>query len=95
MSVALGNDTRLHELARLREALEADKRALLTRLGREEIVDTIVGTTAGLEEVMERVNQVAPTDAPVLLLGETGTGRSSWRARSTRGRAGRRVRSCA
>jgi transcriptional regulator with GAF, ATPase, and Fis domain len=75
LSVALGNDTRLHELARLREALEADKRALLTRLGREEIVDTIVGTTAGLEEVMERVTQVAPTDAPVLLLGETGTGK--------------------
>ncbi len=34
LSVALRNDTRLHELARLRESLEADKRALLTRLGR-------------------------------------------------------------
>ncbi len=75
LSVALRNDTRLHELARLRESLEADKRALLTRLGREEIVDTIVGVSAGLQEVMERVSQVAPTDAPVLLLGETGTGK--------------------
>ncbi|HJS72852.1 MAG TPA: sigma 54-interacting transcriptional regulator [Vicinamibacteria bacterium] len=75
VSVALGNDTRLHELARLRESLEADKRALLSRLGREEIVDTIVGASAGLQEVMERVSQVAPTDAPVLLLGETGTGK--------------------
>jgi transcriptional regulator with GAF, ATPase, and Fis domain len=75
LSVALRNDTRLHELARLRESLEADKRALLTRLGREEIVDTVVGASAGLREVMERVAQVAPTDAPVLLLGETGTGK--------------------
>jgi transcriptional regulator with GAF, ATPase, and Fis domain len=75
LSVALRNDTRLHELARLRESLEADKRALLTRLGREELVDTIVGASAGLQEVMERVTQVAPTDAPVLLLGETGTGK--------------------
>jgi hydrogenase-4 transcriptional activator len=38
-------------------------------------VDTIVGASAGLQEVMERVTQVAPTNAPVLLLGETGTGK--------------------
>jgi transcriptional regulator with GAF, ATPase, and Fis domain len=75
LTVALANDTRLQELTRLREALEADKRALLTRLGREALVDTVVGTTAGLREVMERVSQVAPTDSPVLLLGETGTGK--------------------
>jgi transcriptional regulator with GAF, ATPase, and Fis domain len=75
LTVALANDTRLHELTRLREALEADKRALLTRLGRQELVDTVVGSTAGLREVMERVAQVAPTDSPVLLLGETGTGK--------------------
>jgi transcriptional regulator with GAF, ATPase, and Fis domain len=77
LGVAFANDLRLHELARLREALEADKRALLTRLGRRELGDTIVGADSGLRDVMQRVEQVAPTDAPVLLLGETGTGKEA------------------
>jgi hydrogenase-4 transcriptional activator len=74
-SVAFENDQRLHELARMREALEADRRALLSRLERQDITDTIVGEAAGLRSVMERVEQVAPTDAPVLILGETGSGK--------------------
>jgi hydrogenase-4 transcriptional activator len=75
MAVALRNDMRLHELSRLRESLEADKQALLSRLGRQEITEAIVGAEAGLRSVMTRVAQVAPTDAPVLLLGETGSGK--------------------
>jgi hydrogenase-4 transcriptional activator len=74
-SVAFENDQRLHELARMREALEADRRALLSRLDRQDITDTVVGEAAGLRSVMERVEQVAPTDAPVLILGETGSGK--------------------
>ena len=34
-----------------------------------------VGTSAGLEAVRRAVAQVAPTDATVLILGETGTGK--------------------
>ena len=37
--------------------------------------DQIVGSDAGLREVMRQVEQVAPTDAPVLVLGETGAGK--------------------
>jgi hydrogenase-4 transcriptional activator len=74
-SVAMVNDARWHELVRLREASEADRRALLSRLERDSLSDSIVGADAGLRQVMERVEQVAPTDAPVLLLGETGTGK--------------------
>jgi transcriptional regulator with GAF, ATPase, and Fis domain len=75
MAVALANDSRLHELARDRETLEADNRALLTRLDREDVANSIVGADAGLREVMEKVAQVAPTDAPVLIFGETGAGK--------------------
>jgi transcriptional regulator with GAF, ATPase, and Fis domain len=75
LSAALENDTRLRESSRMREALEADKRALLQRLQRQELADTIVGRESGLQSVMDRVDQVAPTDTPVLLLGETGTGK--------------------
>ncbi len=74
-SVALENDLRLREMAALREAAEADKRSLLTRLGRTAIGDTIVGVESGLHAVMERVELVAPSDAPVLIFGETGSGK--------------------
>ena len=75
MGVAFANDFHFHELARLREAVEADNRALLSRLDRDAVADTIVGADSGLRHVMERIDQVAPTDAPVLILGETGSGK--------------------
>lgn len=75
LGVALRNDARLAELARVREAAEADRRALLTRLGRHELTDGVVGAEGGLKNVMARVAQVAATDVPVLLLGETGSGK--------------------
>ena len=74
-AVALENDRRIHELARLREAALAENRALLTRLSRQSLVESIVGERGGLRGVMERVEQVARTDVPVLILGETGSGK--------------------
>jgi len=74
-SVALENDRQVRELVKLREAAEADKHALLTRLGRQNITETIVGTDSGLRHVMERVELVARTDIPVLIFGETGSGK--------------------
>jgi len=37
--------------------------------------DEIVGSNFGLKQVMHKVQQVASLDSPVLLLGETGTGK--------------------
>ena len=74
-SVALDNDRRLREMAALREAAEAETRLLLTRLGRKKLEDTIVGAASGLRAVMERAELVARSDAPVLIFGETGTGK--------------------
>ncbi|MGO8751143.1 MAG: sigma-54 interaction domain-containing protein [Thermoguttaceae bacterium] len=74
-STALENDQWRHELAAMRAAAEADKQSLLKRLGRKELTDTIVGADSGLQHVIERVELVARSDAPVLILGETGTGK--------------------
>ncbi len=74
-SAALENDRRLHELESLRAAAEADRSSLLSRLGRQEINEAIVGAETGLRHVMERVELVATSDVPVLILGETGTGK--------------------
>jgi transcriptional regulator with GAF, ATPase, and Fis domain len=38
-------------------------------------VEGIVGQSPSLREVLERVRRVAPTDMPVLITGETGTGK--------------------
>ncbi|NBW97719.1 MAG: sigma-54-dependent Fis family transcriptional regulator [Planctomycetia bacterium] len=74
-AVALENDRRLHELRSLREAAEADRETLLTRLGRQEVNEEVVGARTGLRHVMDRVELVAQSDVPVLILGETGTGK--------------------
>ena len=74
-AAALQNDRRLHELSVLREAAEADRQSLLTRLKRQDVTDTVVGADTGLREVMARVDLVARSDTPVLILGETGSGK--------------------
>ncbi|MCE9555527.1 MAG: sigma 54-interacting transcriptional regulator [Planctomycetes bacterium] len=75
LAAALENDRRIHEMAALREAAEADRGTLLRRLGRSELADEIVGQGTGLLNVMQRVDLVARSDVPVLILGETGTGK--------------------
>src|SRR5262245_34960229 len=75
LAVALENHHRLHELQALREAAEAEKQALLTRLGRTQVATTIVGADSGLKPVMERIELVARADVPVLIFGETGSGK--------------------
>ena len=75
LAAALGNDQRLRELASMQAAAEADNKSLLSKLGRTEIADVVVGADSGLRAVMERVQLVAKSDVPVLILGETGTGK--------------------
>jgi transcriptional regulator with GAF, ATPase, and Fis domain len=74
-STALENDRRLREKEAMRAAAEADKRSLLTRLGRSDLGDAIVGVNSGLRGVMERSELVARSNVHVLILGETGTGK--------------------
>ncbi len=75
LSAALENDRRLHELNALREAAEADRRSLLSRLGRQEVNEEVVGAQTGLKHVIDRVELVAKSDVPILILGDTGTGK--------------------
>jgi transcriptional regulator with GAF, ATPase, and Fis domain len=53
--------------------------------------DTIVGNSDALRYVLHRVDQVAATEASVLLLGETGTGKELF-ARAIHRRSQRRMR---
>jgi len=73
LTAAVDIDERAFELTRLREALSADRQALSSQ--RQEISDVVIGEASGLRDVMERVELVATTNTPVLILGETGSGK--------------------
>jgi transcriptional regulator with GAF, ATPase, and Fis domain len=49
--------------------------ALRSGIGKAAMYDEIVGTSSALERVLSLVSKVAPTDASVLVTGETGTGK--------------------
>jgi DNA-binding NtrC family response regulator len=59
--------------------IDADEVALVGRrlIEREQLreITGIVGETEAMEEVLERVVQIAPVNATVLILGESGTGK--------------------
>ncbi|MBU3949348.1 MAG: sigma-54 dependent transcriptional regulator [Proteobacteria bacterium] len=73
-AMALSNYLRYREVLRLKEILTDDNRYLQEEL-RQQTGEEIVGAHFGLKQVMEMVGQVAPLTSPVLLLGETGTGK--------------------
>ncbi|MCP3950973.1 MAG: AAA domain-containing protein [Desulfobacterales bacterium] len=73
-SVAMSNALKHREVQHFQELLADDNRflqhQLLSLSG-----DEIIGADFGLKRVMEKVRQVAAHNSPVLLLGETGTGK--------------------
>nr|MBA2543966.1 sigma-54 factor interaction domain-containing protein [Deltaproteobacteria bacterium] len=75
LSAVLAAERARRELSQLREAAEADKAAALARVNMRDIGVAVVGADSGLAEVMRQVEQVASTGAPVLIFGETGSGK--------------------
>jgi transcriptional regulator with GAF, ATPase, and Fis domain len=65
----------LAENERLRERLAAENLYLQAELVEANDFGEIVGQSAALRTALQKVRQVADTTAPVLLLGETGTGK--------------------
>lgn len=75
LAAAVDQHRRLREIDSLRKAAEAERQSLLAKLGRRQLADRIVGVETGLRAVMERVELVARSDVPVLIFGETGSGK--------------------
>ncbi|MFZ0539378.1 MAG: sigma 54-interacting transcriptional regulator [Candidatus Sulfotelmatobacter sp.] len=63
------------ELRLAKEKLAEEKLYLEQAIDTELGFGEIIGRSTALKEVMEKVAKVAPSDATVLLLGETGTGK--------------------
>ena len=73
-AIALTNSLRFRELNNLKERLADDSRYFQAELNRM-AGETVIGAGQGLGQVMDMVRQVSPLESPVLLLGETGTGK--------------------
>jgi transcriptional regulator with GAF, ATPase, and Fis domain len=74
LAIAMSNALKHQEVIRFKQMLADDNRYLLDEL-RSVAGEEIIGADFGLSMVMRMVEQVAPLDSPVLLLGETGTGK--------------------
>jgi formate hydrogenlyase transcriptional activator len=77
-SVVLSVIRDLREKKEAEEALrriEQEKRYLEEELVTTHQFDEIVGESSGLKRVLKQIEDVATTDATVLILGETGTGK--------------------
>ena len=55
--------------------LRNEHRLLARHLGRDFMFSEMVGASPRMREVFELIDRVAPSDAPVLIHGETGTGK--------------------
>jgi formate hydrogenlyase transcriptional activator len=74
--VAAGEFKQLSErLAEEKRHLEQELRVLEEDLNTEYRFDEIIGDSNALKRVLKQVETVAATDASVLILGETGTGK--------------------
>jgi formate hydrogenlyase transcriptional activator len=72
--IAMSNALKHREVTNLNDLLADDNRYLHNELHRLS-GDEIIGSNFGLKGVMHKVQQVASLESPVLLLGETGTGK--------------------
>jgi formate hydrogenlyase transcriptional activator len=75
VAVAVENALAFDEIAALKDQAEREKVYLHEELRTEQHFGEIVGTSAVLRSVLQEVAKVAPTDASVLIRGETGTGK--------------------
>jgi len=67
--------TAYEEIKHLKDQLEAESAYLQYEIKLEHNFENIIGQSEALKYVLHRVEQVAPTDSPVLIMGETGTGK--------------------
>jgi transcriptional regulator with GAF, ATPase, and Fis domain len=75
VAMAVDNAMAFRRIAELRDRLDQEKRYLEEEINLEHRFDDIVGESTGLRNVLRQIETVAPTDATVLIEGETGTGK--------------------
>jgi formate hydrogenlyase transcriptional activator len=75
IAIAVENQIAYRSMAKRHDHLLEEKEYLEDEIRHTRELDEIVGSSPALTDVLVAVKTVAPTDATVLLLGETGTGK--------------------
>jgi PAS domain S-box-containing protein len=75
VAVAVNSALAVRQIAELRDRLDQERQYLEEEINLENRFDEIVGESSGLRSVLRQIETVAPTDATVLIQGETGTGK--------------------
>jgi formate hydrogenlyase transcriptional activator len=75
VAIAVANSLAYQELAELKDRLATEKLYLEDEIRFDQNVGNMVGESAAFQAVMRAIHVVAPTDATVLIQGETGTGK--------------------
>ena len=65
----------MNEIASLKDKLEIENQYLQEEIKIDRNFEDIIGNSSALKKVLNNVEQVADTNATVLILGETGTGK--------------------
>jgi transcriptional regulator with GAF, ATPase, and Fis domain len=72
---ALANARAFEEIQRLKSQLEQQNAYLQEEVVEAKAFGDLVGQSAALRQIVSQIDLVAPTDASVLIFGETGTGK--------------------
>jgi formate hydrogenlyase transcriptional activator len=75
LAIALDYSCAHHEIAQLKDKLAKEKRYLRGEITSTLNFEEIIGESLVLKNALHQAITVAPTDATVLILGETGTGK--------------------
>lgn len=75
IAIAIENALAYRELARMKDKLATEKLYLEEEIRLDQNVGSMIGESPAFQAVLNAVRVVAPTDATVLIEGETGTGK--------------------
>jgi formate hydrogenlyase transcriptional activator len=73
--LALENLFAFEQIEELKAQVEQERTYLIDEINTDRPADGLIGTSPALQQVRQRITQVAGTDATVLISGETGTGK--------------------
>ncbi|MCK9362374.1 MAG: sigma 54-interacting transcriptional regulator [Syntrophales bacterium] len=75
IAVGLSNINEYEKIKEMKNRFENETIFYKREMGLANPLQTIIGTSAGIMSVLGQIQQVAPTDSLVLILGETGVGK--------------------